>query len=153
MQHKAAFSSAKHDWETPQAFFDQWNERYQFELDAAASPKNAKVGNYFTEEDDALTQHWKGTVWCNPPYGRQIGQWVKKAYEESQRGAVVVLLIPARTETRWWHEYVTKAIEIHFVKGRIQFGNSGGNAPFPSCVVVFAKWGTSEPRVFWGIQP
>lgn len=137
MKHVAAFMSEKQDWATPQAFFDYWNETYQFTLDAAASHDNAKCDRYFTEDDDALTKDWDGVVWCNPPYGHGIGKWVRKGYEESQKGATVVMLIPARTETQWWHSYVMKADHIVLIRGRMRFGDSTINAPFPSCVVIF----------------
>lgn len=154
MQHTAAFSSERHDWETPQDFFDAWNREYNFTLDAAASPDNAKVDSYFTKEDDALSQDWPGVVWCNPPYGRKIGTWVEKAYRESLKGATVVMLIPARTETRWWHRYVKNARWIYFMKGRLKFSGSGSNAPFPSAVVVFTPGANPYPvRVLWGNTP
>lgn len=153
MQHKSAFSSQSVEWETPQEFFDKWNDVFEFDLDAAATPENAKAPKFYTVEDDGLAQPWEGAVWCNPPYGRQIGKWVEKAYSEAiKHGAAVVMLIPAKTETRWWHDYVTKASEIHFVKGRIQFGDSGVNAPFPSAVVVFGGM-ADTPIVHWGIKP
>src|SRR5690606_5274176 len=137
MQHTAAFMSQKQDWTTPQAFFDYWNRIYRFTLDAAASHDNAKCDRYFTEADDALTKDWDGVVWLNPPYGPGIGKWVRKAYQESQKVATVVMLIPARTETRWWHDYVMKADHIALVRRRMRFGGATINAPFPSCVVIF----------------
>jgi len=133
-------SSARHDWETPKAFFDVLNSEFAFTLDAAASDENALCNHFFTEADDALTRMWLGTVFLNPPYGPGIGKWVKKAYEESQRYAArVVMLIPARTETRWWHSYVMHAAEIRLIKGRLRFSGMTINAPFPSAVVVFQR--------------
>ena len=88
---------------------------------------------------DGLTQEWFGNVWMNPPYGRDIKAWMKKAYEQSLYGAKVVCLVPARTDTSWWHEYAMKAREIRFIRGRLRFGNSKENAPFPSVVLVFSK--------------
>lgn len=146
MQHAAAFMSQKQDWTTPKPFFDYWNRNYRFTLDAAAEPHNALCDRYFTPEDDALSKDWENeTVWLNPPYGPGIGKWVKKAYEESQKGAEVVMLIPARTETSWWHEYVMQAREIVLIRGRMRFGGSQVNAPFPSCVVIFDPWHKSDP--------
>ena len=130
------FSSAKDDWETPQWLFEKYDAIYHFTLDAASSDDNAKVANHYTARDNGLSQKWGGTVWLNPPYGRQIGKWVKKAYEESKDGATVVCLLPSRTDTKWFHEYCIKG-EITFIQGRLKFGNSKNSAPFPSMIVVF----------------
>lgn len=130
------FSSKTDMWATPQGFFDKYNTIHHFDLDVCAIPENAKCAKYFTPEMDGLTQEWEGVVWCNPPYGRQIKQWIKKGYESSLKGAKVVMLIPARTDTSYWHDYVMKG-EIEFIRGRLRFGESKENAPFPSAVVVF----------------
>lgn len=130
------FSSASDMWETPQNFFDELNAEFGFEVDVCATPENAKCARYFTPEQDGLAQEWTGTCWMNPPYGRQISKWVRKAYESAQKGATVVCLLPARTDTSWWHDYCMKG-EIRFVRGRLKFGNASENAPFPSAVVVF----------------
>ena len=106
------FSSDKMDWETPQAVFDLLDQEFHFTLDACASAENAKCAQYYTVSDDALKQFWPGRVWCNPPYGRDIGDWVRKAFQESLRGSTVVLLIPARTDTAYWHTYVMRAAEV-----------------------------------------
>ena len=94
---------------------------------------------YFTEEEDGLAQDWKGhTVFVNPPYGRAIGRWLKKGYEESKKhNTLVVMLLPSRTDTKWWHDYVMKAKEIHLLRGRLKFGSSTNAAPFPSAGAVF----------------
>lgn len=112
---------------------------FHFTLDAAASPDNAKCANYFTEEQDGLAQSWKGhTVWCNPPYCRKTGLWVKKAYEEHQRTeCTVVMLLPSRTDVRWFHDYILGKAEIRFIKGRLKFGGNKNSAPFPSIVVIY----------------
>jgi len=136
MNTKLMFSSKTDMWSTPQAFFDEWDEKYHFTLDACASPDNAKCSEYFTEEDDALQQEWRGVVWMNPPYGRKIKHWIKKAHDSAQEGATVVCLIPSRTDTVYWHEYVMKG-DITFIKGRLKFGDAKNAAPFPSAVVVF----------------
>lgn len=146
MKHTAAFMSEKQDWTTPRPFFDHWNDRYSFTLDAAAEPHNALCDRYFTPEDDALSQDWTGSVWVNPPYTAGIGKWVRKGFEEAQKGATVVMLIPARTETRWWHDYVMRSAEIWLIKGRMRFGGSPINAPFPSCVVVFHRVRAAQPE-------
>lgn len=132
------FSSERHDWETPRAFFDQLNLEFGFTLDAAASPHNALVGTYFTAEDNGLAQDWGlHTVWCNPPYGRGIYAWMRKARDAAQQGATVVMLVPAKTDTAAWHDVVIPHAEIRFVRGRLKFGGSKVNAPFPSAVLVF----------------
>ena len=131
------FSSASDDWPTPQDFFDRMNALHgPLELDVCASPTNAKCPRFYTRDDDGLTQAWDGKCWMNPPYGRAIGQWMKKAYEESQRGALVVCLVPARTDTAWWHDYATKG-KVTFIRGRLKFGGHVNSAPFPSATVVF----------------
>lgn len=137
---KVLFSSKEEKWATPQDFFDKLNDEFHFTLDAAASPDNAKCANYFTEEQDGLVQSWGGghTVWCNPPYCRKTGLWVKKAYEEHQRtGCTVVMLLPSRTDVRWFHDYILGKAEIRFIKGRLKFGGNKNSAPFPSIVVIY----------------
>lgn len=130
------FSSATDLWETPQEFFDKVNAEFGFELDVCATPENAKCPRYFTKEIDGLAQEWKGVCWMNPPYGREIGRWMRKAYESARGGATVVCLVPARTDTAWWHDYATKG-EVRFIRGRLKFGNSRHSAPFPSALVIF----------------
>ena len=133
------------NWCTPQDFFDELNKEFHFVLDAAASDKSAKCERYFTPETDALSRSWDfgGAVFCNPPYGRNIGKWVRKAWVEARKGLTVVLLIPARTDTEYYHSYIygRKNAEIRFVRGRLYFkdeeGNTQGRAPFPSMVVVY----------------
>jgi phage N-6-adenine-methyltransferase len=139
------FSSKTDLWATPRAFFADLDAEFSFTLDVCAIAENAKCENYFTPEIDGLTQNWRGVCWMNPPYGRQIGRWVRKAYESSKQGAVVVCLVPARTDTKWWHNFVTKASEVRFVKGRIKFGDAVSAAPFPSAVVIFrTAWSVGE---------
>ena len=138
--NKVLFSSANDVWETPQAFFDALDNEFGFTLDACALPENAKCDRYFTPQTDGLAQDWQGqTVFCNPPYGRKIATWVEKCYRESCKPETkVVLLIPARTDTSYFHWFIYKiAREIRFVKGRLKFGNSHNSAPFPSMVVIF----------------
>lgn len=128
--------SSKTDlWETPQDLFDNLDAVYHFDLDACALPENAKCQRYFTPEQDGLLQEWTGNVWCNPPYGRQIGRWVQKAHDS--KAAVVVMLLPARTDTKWFHELCLRGGQVSFLRGRLKFGGSKNNAPFPSMIVVF----------------
>ena len=140
------FSSKTDDWATPQSFFNRLDNEFNFTLDPCANELNAKCSKFFTKDDDGLTQSWAGErVFMNPPYGRVIGDWVRKAYEEAQNdNTVVVALIPARTDTKYWHEYVMKAKEIRLVKGRLKFGDGRNSAPFPSAVVIFEKRESEE---------
>lgn len=134
------FSSKTDLWATPQDFFDELNKEFNFTLDPCANHENAKCYKYYTKEDDGLIQDWQGErVFCNPPYGRDIKNWVAKCYYESLKpNTIIVLLIPARTDTIYFHEYIKdKASEIRFIRGRLKFGNSQNAAPFPSMVVVY----------------
>ena len=140
MNTNLMFSSEDMTWSTPQEFFDKLNEEFNFTLDPCCVPSTAKCNIYFTPEVDGLKQSWEGhTVFMNPPYGREINKWLRKAYEESLKGTIVVCLIPSRTDTKYWHDYCMKASEIRFIKGRLKFGNSVNSAPFPSAVVIFGK--------------
>lgn len=130
------FSSDRDTWATPREFYAGLLDEFPFELDVCALPENAKSERYFTPEIDGLKQDWSGICWMNPPYGRQIGQWMKKAYESSRGGSTVVCLVPARTDTRWWHDFAMKG-EIRFIKGRLKFEGAEHNAPFPSALVIF----------------
>ena len=133
------FSSSSNEWATPQDFFDKLNEEFNFTLDPCATHKNYKCDKYYTIQDDGLKQNWSGeTVFCNPPYGRAIKDWVKKCYEESKNpNTTVVMLIPSRTDTTYFHDYIYGKAEIRFIKGRLKFGDSKSPAPFPSMVVIF----------------
>lgn len=143
------FTSTTDEWPTPQVLFDALDAEFEFTLDPCADESNAKCSRYFTKDDDGLSQDWSGAVFMNPPYGRQIGEWVAKAWRESLAGATVVCLIPARTDTSYWHDYVMRAAELRFIRQRLHHDNerhrenvSSGkakahNAPFPSVVVVF----------------
>lgn len=130
------FSSATDMWATPQDLFDRLNAKHAFTTDVCAIAENAKCKNYYDPETDGLKQEWKGVCWMNPPYGRSIGAWMKKAYESSRGGATVVCLVPARTDTAWWHDYAMRG-EITFLRGRLKFGGHKNSAPFPSAIVVF----------------
>ena len=124
-------------WETPPKFFEELNKEFDFDTDVCALPENTKCPHYYSPEVDGLHQNWTGACWCNPPYGKQIGKWVEKAYMSSLLGATVVMLLPARTDTAWFHDYIYGKAEIRFVRGRITFVGAKSRAPFPSMVVVF----------------
>ena len=125
-------------WSTPRDFFDDYNAVYHFDVDVCATAENALCAKFYSPEDDGLSKEWRGVCWMNPPYGREISKWMKKAYESSLHGVTVVCLVPARTDTAWWHEYAMKG-EIEFIRGRLKFGGSKNSAPFPSAVVVFQR--------------
>lgn len=133
------FSSATDMWATPQKTFDELNREFNFVLDVCAVAENTKCLSYYSPVQDGLKQKWNigGTAWMNPPYGRSIGLWIKKAYEESKAGATVVGLLPARTDTRYFHEYIYGKAEIRFIKGRLKFGDAKNSAPFPSMIVIW----------------
>ena len=132
------YSSNSDEWATPQSFYEQLDAEFNFNLDVAASDENHKCDRYFTQEDNGLTQNWGGCrVFCNPPYS-QIDKWVEKAFYESKtEGTIVVMLIPSRTDTRNFHNYIAHRTEIRFVKGRLKFGDGKNSAPFPSMLVIF----------------
>lgn len=140
----ALLSSKKMDWCTPKQFFAELDREFHFVLDAAATEQTAKCARYYTPESDGLAQSWNvgGAVFCNPPYGREIGKWVKKAHDEAMRGGdAIVLLIPARTDTSYFHDYIYRQAEIRFIRGRLAFededGNAAAPAPFPSMLVIY----------------
>lgn len=134
------FSSASDEWETPHILFDELDRCFGgFTLDPCATPQNAKCSTFFSRTEDGLSKPWTGKVFMNPPYGREIGKWVKKAWEESLRGALVVCLLPARVDTRWWHEYARKG-HVYFLQGRLKFGAARNSAPFPSVLVTFGRF-------------
>lgn len=136
------FSQNTDKWETPQWLFDKLNRIFNFDLDVCANEENHKCERYFTEEDNGLSKNWGGCkCWCNPPYGRQIAHWVKKASETVEDdNSIVVLLLPARTDTGWFHDYILNNPRAHvvFLRGRLKFGKAKDGAPFPSMIVVFA---------------
>lgn len=130
------FSSQTDLWSTPQDFYDKLDAEFHFTLDPCATDTNHKTDKYYTIDDDGLSQDWTGeVVFMNPPYGREIGHWMHKA---STSKATVVCLVPARTDTRWWHDNVIdKHAEVRFIKGRLKFGGHSNSAPFPSAVVIY----------------
>ncbi len=141
MNTEVMFSSKTEEWETPKELFDELNAEFDFTLDPCADEFNHKCKKYYTKEQDGLLQCWKNErVFCNPPYDREIGSWVRRCYLHSKvENEIAVMLIPARTDTRWFHEYIynKSSVEIRFLKGRLKFSGSKNPAPFPSMVVVF----------------
>lgn len=151
MINKSLFTSNKEDWETPQDFYDRLNTKYHFEWDLAASNGNAKCDHYFTRDDNSLEQDWgelSGNMFLNPPYGRELKLWVKKASEtQLKRDQLLVMLIPSRTDTSYWHDYIFNHAEIEFLRGRLKFevdGVSGDSAPFPSALVIYKGDGEDD---------
>ena len=150
--HNIHFDSKSNEWETPKGIFDKLNAEFNFTLDPCATHENHKCAKYFTIDDNGLSKDWSDDiVFMNPPYGRDIKHWIKKAYTESEKGSIVVCLIPARTDTAYWHDYIFGKAEIRFLRGRLKFQNrllpswrpDGSHkitsAPFPSAVVIFDK--------------
>lgn len=138
MNKDVMFSSKTDLWETPQKLFDELDQEFHFTLDVCALPENAKCEKFYTPDDDGLSKPWDGVVWCNPPYGRQIGKWVLAGLDASRcRKSTVVMLLPARTDTRWFHDCILGKAEIRFIRGRLKFGNAKNSAPFPSMIVIF----------------
>ena len=137
MINKGMLSSNTNEWATPKYFFEELNKEFNFTLDPCATKENAKCNKYFTEKENGLLQDWSGeVVFCNPPYGRKICDWVEKCYNENKNGATIVMLIPARTDTTYFHKYIYQQHEIRFIKGRLKFNDCGSPAPFPSMLVI-----------------
>ena len=135
------FESKKQEWTTPQEMWDRLDEEFHFTIDLAADEQNTKCETYFSKENDALSQDWFGVGWLNPPYGdgnSKLLKWVQKAFDETRKvGCTVVMLIPARTNTRWWHHYCMQAAELRFINGRPKFGNAVHGLPQPLALVIF----------------
>jgi phage N-6-adenine-methyltransferase len=146
----ALYSSRSEEWTTPASFYAKLNAEFDFDLDAAATAENTKCLRYLDIQTDALKVNWAehgSIIFCNPPYGREIGKWFAKAREAQAAGALVVMLAPARTDTRWWHEHVQGiASEVRFVKGRLKFGDGKQSAPFPSAVIIYRPDGKARLR-------
>ena len=143
------FDSIRQDWNTPKDLFEKINEEFHFEWDLASSLDNALCSNFYTKEEDGLKQNWTGACWLNPPYGDRSSKmvdWIKKAYLDTQNNSdlTVVILIPARTNTKWFHEYCMKSYEIKFICGRPKFGDSKHGLPQPLVLVVFKKSETTK---------
>lgn len=136
MTQNVHFMTQRHDWETPQFLFDGLHAEFGFELDVCATPHNAKCRRFFSEAVIVLSQPWIRVCWMNPPDRREIARWMKKAFESARQGAIVVCLVPARSDTRWWHKYAMRG-EIRYLRGRLKFGGATNSAPFPSAIVIF----------------
>lgn len=135
---EALFSSRTEEWGTPQELFNELNEEFHFTLDPCSTDENAKCEKHYTKEQDGLKQDWTGeTVYCNPPYGKEITGWVQKCYEHFVGGGTAVMLIPARTDTKWFHDWVWGKSEIRFIRGRLKYNDGKGRAPFPSMLVIY----------------
>lgn len=139
MLNKSLFSSKTNEWATPQDFYDKLNNEFHFTLDPCATAQNHKCEKYFTVKENGLIQSWKNeVVFCNPPYGKEIKHWVKKCFDEHFKNkAIVVLLIPARTDTSYFHDYIYNKAELRFIRGRLKFNDGTGGAPFPSMLVIY----------------
>lgn len=135
------YSSRTDLWETPQELFDSLNQEFHFDLDVCAIPENAKCAEFYTPQQDGLVKPWIGTCWCNPPYGRDVGKWVEEAARTAYEGGLVVMLLPARTDTKWFHKWIYNRAEIRFIQGRLKFGNSVNSAPFPAMICIFGSKG------------
>ena len=131
------FSSVKQDWATPDELYERLDRIYKFDLDVAADAANARCERYFDASTDGLAQSWRGRVWCNPPYGRVIGQWTAKAAVEASISAtLIVMLVPARTDTAWWHT-AGRTARVEFLRGRLRFKGAPASAPFPSAILYW----------------
>ena len=138
-RNEVHFASRTDEWATPPDLFERLDREFRFTLDPCSTHENAKCRRHFTRAEDGLVQDWsREVVFMNPPYGREIGHWMRKAYESAQAGATVVCLVPARTDTRWWHAYAVHGKIIYF-KGRLKFGSAKSSAPFPSALVIFGN--------------
>ena len=127
-------------WETPALLFSKLDAEFNFTIDVCATALNTKCKNFFSLEEDGLKQEWTGKVWCNPPYGRDLGKWIEKAYESVRRSAkLVCCLVPSRTDTAWWHDFVQPYAKVRFIRGRIKFAGTKTSAPFPSALAIFQQ--------------
>jgi phage N-6-adenine-methyltransferase len=128
------------EWETPKIIFDRLNKEFIFTLDLAASSVNAKCTNYYSKSDNAFKHTWNGICWLNPPFGSKeypLRKWIEKAYRDSKKGATVVILLPVRSNTNWWHEFCMHAKEVRFIRGRLKFGDMVHGLPQPLAIVIF----------------
>lgn len=151
MNNDLMFSSDKMDWGTPRDLYESLDKEFNFSYDLCALPYNTKCTFYFSPDQDSMKQDWHkidGYCWLNPPYGRDIIKWIKKAYEESLIGAKIVILIPSRTDTKYWHKYCMKSSHIRFIEGRVKFEGAKDVAPFPSALIIFDGSSYSDgPRI------
>lgn len=147
MINNGLYTSNTAEWSTPQDLFDRLNDEFHFTLDPCSTDENAKCEKHYTKDQDGLKQSWAGeTVYCNPPYGREIGAWCRKCYEHFMGGGTAVMLIPARTDTSWFHDWIYGKAEIRFIRGRLRFSNSKSYAPFPSMIVIYGATMNDKPN-------
>lgn len=143
MLNDSLYSSEKMDWSTPVHLFERLNKEFRFTVDVCATAINTKCPTFFSPEENGLNKIWTGTAWMNPPYGREIKHWVKKAFESSRADCVCVCLLPVRSDTRWWHDYIMRSSEIRLLEKRLSFEGAKNKAPFPAAIVVFRPASTS----------
>lgn len=155
--NKVHFQSSNKEWETPDSVFTPLQKEFKIVLDVCAGEKNTKCKAYFDKKLNGLSSSWglakevggeNAACWMNPPYGRGIDRWVHKAHEESLKGITTIALLPARTDTSWFHNYILNKHEVRFLKGRIKFVDAPSSAPFPSMIVIF-KPAESKPIQKW----
>lgn len=139
MINKGLFTSKTDEWGTPIKLFEELNKEFNFTLDPCATKDNHKCDKFYTKEQNGLIQSWGGEiVFCNPPYGRELPIWVKKCYDEHiKHGITIVMLVPARTDTSYFHDYILNKSEIRFIRGRLKFNDCKQSAPFPSMIVIY----------------
>jgi phage N-6-adenine-methyltransferase len=150
MVDKALFSSSTTEWETPDNLYNELNKEFHFSLDPAANKNNTKCKLHFTKKENGLSEKWQefdgggyvsSRVFCNPPYGREVGKWVAKADQEFRSGnaELIVMLLPSRTDVKWFHQYIYNKpnVTIKFIKGRLTFKGAKHPAPFPSMLVIW----------------
>lgn len=147
--NKGLFTSNTDNWATPQWLFDDLDKEFHFTLDVCADDQNHKCEKYYTKADDDLKNSWVGSVFMNPPYGQEIAKWIRKAYSERANCETIVMLVPARTDTNWFHDYIYHEAEIRFLRGRVRFGGAKWNAPFPSMVAIYKKKEEKLPLLKW----
>jgi phage N-6-adenine-methyltransferase len=153
--HRALYSSRSEEWPTPRQLFSELDREFRFTLDPCATRENAKCKTYLTKREDGLLRDWgKHRVFCNPPYGRAMWSWARKCFESSRSGALVVLLAHARTDTRWFHDWVYgKSDELRFVRGRLKFGDAMQSAPFPSLIAVYNRRAAASSLPLQALPP
>lgn len=154
MFNESLVSSNTNEWGTPQKLFEILNEEFHFTLDPCSNNENYKTGKHYTIQENGLLQDWSGErVYMNPPYGYETSKWIEKAFQESQKGAIVVCLIVARTDTSYWHDIIFKyATQIRFIRGKIKFDGAKWNAPFASAIVIFDSKKYKEKIVYYNIS-
>ena len=147
VKFKGLFSSKKQDWRTPEKLYSMLDAEFHFDYDPCPSIEADEF-----RMKDGYSSSWGNCNYVNPPYN-EVYKWVKKGYEEALKGKTSVFLIPSRTDTRWWFDYIMKAYEVRFVKGRLRFGGAKHPAPFPSVIVVFKKNSSNPSFSVYEVEP